>query len=197
VRTRRVCALLCAWLCTSFTPTALAEPGEGESRYPFAPGRDEADDFAPHETHGPALSIGVGDLYAGYGAELAYHFAPLREQWLAIAPHLAVGKTWAPAGYDGQLGVRGGALLAYGGERRVLLDVAFGALRTHGLRLHGVRAASRVVDGVSLALGVERMDVRGLFLRALIGGYFLTSRGVDDGDRLGVLFALGAGWKPW
>jgi hypothetical protein len=197
VRTRRVCTLLCAWLFTSSVPTALAEPGEDASRYPFAPGRGEADEFVPHETDGPALSIGVGDLYAGYGAELAYHFVPQRERLLAIAPHLAVGDTWAPDGFDGRLGVRGGAMLAYGGERRWLADVAYGALRTHGLQLHGVRAASRVVDGVSLALGVERMDVLGLFLRALIGGYFLTSRGIDDGERLGVLFALGVGWKPW
>jgi hypothetical protein len=173
-----------------------ARPARGSERYPFAPGLEHADDFAPHETSGPALLVGVGELYAGLGARAAYQLT-LREQPLSFAPHFGAGYGLA---FDGRLrapGVRGGVQCAYGRDQRWLVDLAYGALAGHELRLHGVTAAARAVYGVSFALGFEAVDAFGVIGHVLIGPYYLTSRGVAEGDRLGVAIGLGIGWKPW
>jgi hypothetical protein len=93
--------------------------------------------------------------------------------------------------------VRGGVQCAYGTDQRWLVDLAYGSLAGHELRLHGVTAAARAVYGVSFALGFEAVDAFGVIAHVLLGPYYLTSRGVAESDRLGVAIGFGIGWKPW
>ncbi len=191
VRTLLVCALQLAWL-----GVGNAQSTSSAERYPFAPGQQQADDFAVHETSGPAILIGVGQLYAGVGAQLAYQFA-LKERALGLVPHLGAGYVLGADGLPRSPGLRGGVLCAYGRSQRWLADLAFGALEGHELRLHGIPAARRAVHGVSLALGFEAIDAFGVIAHVLLGPYYLTDRGVTRGERLGIALGLGIGWKPW
>lgn len=191
MRTLQACALLLIGL-----GAVRALPARADERYPFAPGIEHADDFALHETSGPALFVGAGSLYAGLGARVSYLLA-LKEQPLTFAPHLGAGYGLAFDWRPRAPGVRGGVQCAYGRDRRWLIDLAYGSLAGHELRLHGVTAGARAVHGVSLAFGFEAVDAFGVIAHVLLGPYYLTSRAVAESDRLGIAVGLGIGWKPW
>jgi hypothetical protein len=143
---------------------------------------------------GPALAAGIGNQFAGYGANLDYYFRFDASRW-ALTPYAGGG---TQTGDD--LGAVVGVMVMYGDEWHWLLDAGFGAVATHKLALFGEVVDTRALYGANLSLGAEWMGSSGILVRLLLGVAVITDPYLDTDSfdqRLDLAGGLGVGWKPW
>jgi tetratricopeptide (TPR) repeat protein len=159
--------------------------------YPFEPGAEHGTELPAWARSAFTLSIGLGNPYAGLGGQLGYEWVPAPGA-LALAPYASVGVM------SGALSVSPGAALgvvgSYGGHRRLLLDLGFGALGNQQFELFGHVAAERVMYGASAQIGCQWTFRGATLVRVLIGAELPTNRGVSSTPSLA--FSVGVGVKP-
>jgi hypothetical protein len=162
--------------------------------YDFAPGDPTATDFLPYDRSGPALVLGIGSQFGGIaGAGLEYS---VQIDQFALVPHAGVGLSFPTA--DATLvGAVFGVMGTYGRSIRWLLDSSFGSVGAQRLNLHGAWVAARMVSGLSLTTGAERIWSSGFLLRILVGYSWITDPHVSNqgADRAIPTLSVAAGFK--
>ena len=152
------------------------------------------------ESDGPAFSFGLGMEYALIGVQGAYYYQ-LESTLYRVAGYVSLGLV--PAVEDDRdspnLGFMFGLIGSWGHKHRVLLDLSFGSIGKHWLRLHGEFVGSRVAVAPGVAIGYEYMTYEGFFLRALIGvAYTLNIPIYSASDRFNfTITPIGLGLKVW
>jgi hypothetical protein len=151
-----------------------------------------AKDAAPtkNETSGLALGAGLGYQFAGFGGQLAYYLE--LGSALRIAPYAGGGVFPSEVGTKG--GYAAGMMFSYGRRHRIVLDGGYGLAAVEGKKnvLTGEVIESRVVYGVTGALGYEYLADGGFFVRPTFG----YTRFTGDSDHEGtVTLNVALGYK--
>jgi hypothetical protein len=169
--------------------------------FALAGGRQPARaDWKPEKTesHGLALSLGLGTPYGGAGGQAAY-WLQLHGSLFRVAAYggLGVAAVESPGGVV--VGWALGMLGSWGHKHRVLLDLSVSTLAVQSLSLHGEALNDQAVLGPSLAVGYEYMAFWGFFFRAELGvGYMVGEPILAASERVvPVLTLLGLGYKAW
>ena len=153
------------------------------------------------ETHGPALSAGLGSQYVGFGFQAGYYLHLPRTN-LRFLPYVGFG--WVLfVDADGENistpGTAAGAAASWGRNHRLTVDLFYAPTSHTSLSLHGEPPDRRLEWGPGFAIGYEYAAFSGFFLRTNIGvAYTVTLPIAAPADRFslaGTLIALG--YKLW
>jgi hypothetical protein len=169
---------------------ALAQPAEG-----IRPEERKTD------THGLALSAGLGSQYVGLGFQAGYYLQLPRTNFRFL-PYVGFG--WALF-VDAERetvsipGTAAGVAASWGRNHRLMLDLFYAPTSYTSLSLHGEPPDNRLEWGPGFAIGYEYAAFSGFSLRTNIGvAYTVTLPISAPADRFsfaGTLIALG--YKLW
>jgi hypothetical protein len=184
-----IAAPVLAILCS--TTSARAQQGQAQERQKT-------------ETHGPALSAGIGSQYAGLGIQASYYLQ-LPGSQLRAAPFVGFGSViWAFGPQETEeawlpLGTVAGLSMSWGRKHRLTLDFFYGAVGTTRVSLHGEEPDTSLEWGPGGAAGYEYATVSGFFLRTSLGiQYVVTAPILAPANRIvlaGTFIAVG--YKLW
>jgi len=145
---------------------------------------------------GPAVSVGLGNLYggdAGGGLEYQILLAPR----FRLTPFAAVGVVYYPTRQFPAIGYCGGGNLEYGRWHRAFAGLSFGTQYRDQDSLPVIR--TRTMVGPALCLGYKGMAPFGLFWQAC-GSLAYIINPVNNPNRKNTTVApaisLGLGYKP-
>jgi hypothetical protein len=165
---------------------------------------DAAAGSAPRPaSRGPALSAGLGSLYAGAGLQ-AHYFLPVAGTRWSWTPSLGLG--YVPNLYPPdwvldpatQFGFAAAVSVSYGYRHRLSANLGYGLVGTVGVPVQNIFIEADPLYGMALEAGYEFVGTSGFLFRFCpFGLSYWTHRLLAAGERWHWSVTLGLGWKLW
>lgn len=152
------------------------------------------------ETSGLALTVGIGNQYPIFGAQVAY-YVQIPHSLFRVVPYVGGGFGVCVGRDDDSsctTGGVGGVMGSWGHKHRVVLNAAYGTVGAFAIRLHGQSLPATSFEGIGLGVGYEYMAFNGFVFRSDIGlAYAFLPPLLQSSPVAVTLTLIGVGYKLW